>query len=137
MHILLPQGIDITAKKIVPEVRLYILLLLQLVIDPPHRSLAVLVLDPVEEVRRLLVPLVPSLGQPVTLPVDSAEAGPQPHPVRDALDQPAGTRAVAVVLEAVDQLVDEDACNLVGARDITDSTLGGLLYAFNIAEREV
>lgn len=65
------------------------------------------------------------------------EARPQAHPVGDALDEPARAAAPAVVLEAVHELVDQDALDLVGARRVRVGALGGFFDGIYVAEGEV
>lgn len=48
----------------------------------------------------------------LSLPVRWAKVAVEPHPVGNALDQPAGTAAPGIPLVAVHQLVGEDAGNL-------------------------
>lgn len=58
-----------------------------------------------------------------------AEVAAQPHPVRDALDQPTRTTVARVPLVAVHQLVGQDAGDLGGE--------AGGLDAVDVGEREV
>lgn len=66
-----------------------------------------------------------------------AQVGAQAHPVRDPLDETPRARSPAVVLEAVDQLVDQHAAYLIRARHVAVRALGGLLDPLDIVEAEV
>lgn len=136
-QVVCPQCLDVVPDKSLPEAVVLVSLFPQSLVDAPHRPLAKPLLKPVEEIRRLLVSLIPLVGNSVPLPVFGAEVRPQPDPVGDALDQAAGARPAAVVLEAMDQLMDQNAVDLVGAGDVALGALRGRLDMVNVGEGEV
>lgn len=97
----------------------------QSLINPPHSPPPKLPLEPLQKVRSPLIALVPPVRHGTAPPVRRPQPRFQPHPVRDALDQPARALPPPVVLEAVHQLVHEDALDLVGAHDVATGGGGG------------
>lgn len=87
---------------------------MQLGVEAAHGALAALPLEVLEKVARRLVAGVPAAAVGAGLPVRGHVAAAQAHPVGDALDQAALAGTVAVELEAVDELVGDDAVELVG-----------------------
>lgn len=136
-QVILPQRVDIVPNLLLPEAIVLVSSVPEGLVDASHRSLAKPRLKPVEEVGRLLVPLIPLVGDGVPLPVFGAEVRPQPDPVGDALDQAAGARPAAVVLEAVDQLMDQHAVDLVGAGDVALGALWRRLDMLDVVEGEI
>ena len=111
--VLLPQRINVGPAARLPKGLLFVLAIPQPRVDPDHGAGAEPALEPLEEVGRPLVAVVPRAVPPPALPVRRVVPAPEPDVVGDALDQPAGARAPRVPLPAVHHLVAHDADDLV------------------------
>lgn len=129
LTVLLKEFIDRPAEKLDPKFILPIFLNPQLLIQPAHRTLTKPLLQVLQKVARSLVAIIP-LALGLALPMRRHMAALQPHPVRDALNHPTRTGAKRIMLEAVHELMSDDAANL--RREALRGT-----HAVYIRQREV
>lgn len=129
LGIVAPELLNGPSNQFSPKWLLFVPLYPKLLIHTADSALAEASLKVVEEVGRVLIATVPfSVG--ATLPVGRAEAAVETNPVGNALDEPAGAGTKAVSLETVNELVGDDASDLLGAA-------GRRADSVNVAEGEV